>query len=209
LFWTRADGGGQPQELVATKSISFPYSISADGARLAYHEIAGSPQIWTVSLEQGDRLKAGTPEPYLMTQSANLNAALSPDGRWVAYESNESGRSEIYVRPFPASATGGKWQVSNNGGTWPVWPAKGRDILYRSGNQVMAAAYNATADSFSNGKPRVLAATPGATPGFDLAPDGRLLLMMPAAADGMKAEHTLMFVQNFFDELRRRVPVGK
>ena len=209
LFWTRADGGGQPQQLVATKSISFPYSISADGTRLAYYEIAGSPQIWTVPLEQGDRLKAGTPERYLMTQSGDLNAAFSPDGRWLAYESNESGRSEIYVRPFPASVTGGKWQVSNSGGTWPIWPAKGRDILYRSGNQVMAAAYIAAADSFSNEKPRVLATTPGATPGFDLAPDGRLLLMMPSTADGVKAEHTLMFVQNFFDELRRRVPVGK
>jgi serine/threonine-protein kinase len=209
LFWIRADGGGQPQQLVATKSISFPYSISADGKRLAYYEIAGSPQIWTVSLEQGDGLKAGTPDRYMMTQSADLNAAFSPDGRWLAYESNESGRPEIYVRPFPTTGAGGKWQVSNNGGTWPIWPAKGRDIVYRSGNQVMAAAYSATADSFSNEKPRVLAATPGAAPGFDVFPDGRLLMMMPTLAEGAKTEHTLMLVQNFFDELRRRVPVGK
>jgi serine/threonine-protein kinase len=209
LFWTRADGGGQPQPLVASRSISFPHSISADGKRLAYYEAGGSPQIWSVPLELGDGLKAGAPERYLMTNSADSTAAFSPDGRWLAYESNESGRPEIYVRPFPATGTGGKWQVSNNGGTWPIWPAKGREILYRSGNQVMAAAYTATTDSFSNEKPRVLATTPGAAPGFDVAPDGRLLTMMPLIAEGARTEHTLMFVQNFFDELRRRVPVGK
>ena len=209
LFWIRADGGGQPQQLVATKSISFPHSISSDGKRLAYYEVSGTPQIWTVSLEQREGVKAGVPERYMMTQSADSTAAFSPDGRWLAYESNESGRPEIYVRPFPTTGTGGKWQVSNNGGTWPIWPAKGRDILYRSGNQVMAAAYTATAASFSNEKPRVLATTPGAAPGFDVTPDGRLLMMMPTLAEGAPNEHTVMFVQNFFDELRRRVPVGK
>jgi Tol biopolymer transport system component/tRNA A-37 threonylcarbamoyl transferase component Bud32 len=209
LFWTRADGGGQPQQLVATKSISFPHSISSDGKRLVYYEISGSPQIWTVALEQGEGLKAGTPERYLTTESADAAAAFSPDGRWLAYESNESGRPEIFVRPYPvpASGGGGKWQVSNNGGTWPIW--KGREILYRSGDQVMAVAYVATGDSFSHEKPRVVVTTPGAAPGFDVAPDGRLLLATPTVAEGTKTEHTLMFVLNFFDELRRRVPIGK
>ena len=211
LFWAPADGGGQPQQLVGRRSISFPHQISSDGKRLVYYEIDGTPQIWTVPLEQDNGLKAGTPERFMSTQSADVAAAFSPDGRWLAYETNESGRSEIYVRPFPVPAAGGgaKWKVSNNGGTWPIWPAKGRDILYRSGNQVMAATYTATADSFSNEKPRVLATTPGSAPGFDLAPDGRLLLMMPTIADGGNSEQTLMFVQNFYDELRRRVPVGK
>ena len=211
LFWTRADGGGQPQQLIATRSISFPHSMSADGKRLVYYEVGGSPQIWTVSIEQSDGLKAGTPERYMETRASDAAAAISPDGRWLAYESNESGRPEIYVRPFPVPSSGGagKWQVSNNGGTWPMWPLRGGEILYRSGDQVMAVAYTATADSFSPEKPRVRATTPGSTPGFDLAPDGRFLLMMPMVAEGTKAEHTLMFVQNFFDELRRRVPIGK
>jgi hypothetical protein len=211
LFWTRADGGGQPQQLVATKSISFPHSISADGKRLVYYEAAGSPQIWTVSIEQGDGLKAGTPQRYLETRSADAAAAISPDGRWLAYESNESGRPEIYVRPFPAPASGGggKWQISNNGGTWPIWPRKGGEILYRSGDQVMAVDYSSTAESFSPEKPRVRVTTTGSAPGFDVASDGRLLLIMPMVAEGAKTERTLMFVQNFFDELRRRVPIGK
>jgi serine/threonine-protein kinase len=210
LFWVRADGSGQPQPLVANRKISFPHSITADGKRLVYYEIGGPPQIWTVPLDLGDGIKAGTPERFMTTESADAAAAFSPDGRWLAYESNESGRQEIYVRPFPVPASGGgKWQLSNNGGTWPIWSAKTREILYRSGNQVLAVRYMATGDSFSPEKPRVLATTPGAAPGFDVAPDGRLLMMMPTIADGSKTDHTLMFLQNFFDELRRRVPVGK
>jgi serine/threonine-protein kinase len=211
LFWTRADGGSQPQQLVGMRSISFPHSITPDGKRLAYYEIEGSPQIWTVPIEIADGIKAGTPERYMATRSADLTAAFSPDGHWLAYESNESGRPEIYVRPFPmpASGAGGKWQISNNGGTWPIWPAKGGEILYRSGDQVIAVAYTASGDSFSYDKRRVVTTTPGAAPGFDVAPDGRLLLMVPALAEGTKTEHTLMFVQNFFDELRRRVPIGQ
>ena len=211
LFWTRSDGGGQPQPLIATKSILFPHSISADGKRLVYYEVAGAPQIWTVSIEQSDGLKAGTPERYLETRSADAAAAISPDGRWLAYESNESGRVEIYVRPFPAPASGGggKWLISNNGGSWPIWPKKGGEILYRSGDQVMAVTYTSSADSFSHEKPHVRAMTTGSAPGFDVAPDGRLLLTMPAVAEESKSEHTLMFVQNFYDELRRRVPTGK
>ena len=211
LFWTRADGGGQPQPLVASKSISFPHSISADGKRLVYYEIAGSPQIWSAPLEPGDGLKAGAPERYMTSESSAAAAAISPDGRWLAYESNESGRTEIYVRPFPLPSAGGagKWQISNNGGSWPIWPSKGGEILYRSGDQVLAVAYTSAADSFVPEKPRVRATTTGSAPGFDVAPDGRLVLMMPAVAEATTAEHTLMFVQNFYDELRRRVPVGK
>jgi serine/threonine-protein kinase len=209
LFWARADGGGQPQPLVSGRSISFPHSITADGRRLVYYEIDGTPQIWTVPIELGDGIKAGAPERYMTTGYADLAPSLSPDGRWLAYESNESGRPEIYVRPFPipASGTGGKWQLSNNGGTWPIW--KGREIFYRSGDQVIAVAYTVTRDAFSPEKPRVAATTPGTAPGFDVAPDGRLLLMTPTVAEGAKTDHTLMFVQNFFDEVRRRVPVGK
>ena len=108
------------------------------------------------------------------------------------------------VCPFPASDTGEKRQVSNNGGTWPIWSAKGREILYRSGDQVMAVAYTAAGDSFSPEKPRVVMTTPGTSPGFDVAPDGRVLVMIPTLAAETTTEHTLMFVQNFFDELRRR-----
>ncbi len=209
LFWVRADGGGQPQQLVAGKSISFPFSFSPDGKRLAYYEVSGTAQIWTVPIEQGDGLKAGTPERYLTTQFAETVPMFSPDARWLAYESNESGRPEVYVRAFPAQS--GKWQISNSGGTWPIWSPNGHEILYRSGDQLMSVAYTATGDSFSPEKPKVWLPTLGNAQAFDLASDGKRVLVVTSAAGGNapKAEHTLVFVQNFFDELRRRVPLGK
>ena len=209
LYWARADGGGQPQQLVAGKSISFPFSFSPDGKHLAYYEVSGTAQIWTVPIEQGDGLRAGTPERYLTSQFAETVPMFSPDGRWLAYESNASGRAEVYVRAFPAQS--GKWQISNNGGTWPTWSPNGREILYRSGDQLMSVAYTATGDSFVADKPRVWLSTLGNATAFDLAPDGkRVIAVMPATSgEAPKAEHTLVFMQNFFDELRRRVPIGK
>jgi serine/threonine-protein kinase len=84
-----------------------------------------------------------------------FNPAFSPDGRWLAYTSNESGTSEVYVRPFPGS--GGRWQVSTGGGAFPVWSRDGRELLFRAllDRRVMAAGYTAKADSFAAGKPRV------------------------------------------------------
>ena len=80
----------------------------------------GTPQIWTVPLEdQGGQLKAGKPEQFLKSGFADFAPAFSPDGRWLAYHSNESGKNEVYVRAFPppSSGQGGKWQISNSGGT--------------------------------------------------------------------------------------------
>jgi serine/threonine protein kinase len=206
LFWARADGGGQPQQLVASKTISFPYSFTPDGKRLAYAETMGTSQIWTVPIENADGLKAGTPERYLTSPFADAVPMISPDGRWLAYESNESGRSEVYVRAFPVQS--GKWQISNNGGGSPLWSPNGREILYRSGDQLVAVGYSAPGDSFGTQKPRVWLATPGAQ-AFDVSPDGKRVIVLTSESAGAapKAEHTLMLKQNFFDALRRRVPV--
>jgi Tol biopolymer transport system component len=213
LFSVRADGAGQPQALIQGNKNQFPTSFMPDGTRLAFYEVEGTPQLWTVPVgEGGAGLKAGTPERYLSTQFVDRNAVFSPDGRWLAYESNEAGRNDVYVRAFPAQASGqgGKWQISNNGGTSPVWSRDGRNILYRAGDQVWAASYKLVGDSFVADRPRVWGKLGGAT-AFDLAPDGkRLVLLSPiAAAEAPRQEHTVMFLQNFFDELRRRVPTGR
>jgi serine/threonine protein kinase/Tol biopolymer transport system component len=211
LFWARADGGGQPQSLAKRASIVFPFSFSPDGSRLAFYEVSRTPQIWTVPLNYSDGLKAGEPEPYMTNQFAETAPKFSPDGRWLAYESNETGRTEIYVRAFPAAAQGGKWPISNSGGALPVWSPNGRELLYQSGDQIMSVEYTTTGNVFSAGKPRVWLTSMGGAQGFDIAPDGkRLIAFMPTAAGtAPKAEHTVVFVQNFFDELRRRVPISK
>ncbi len=207
LFWARADGGGQPQSLVKRAAIVFPFSFSPDGGRLAFYEVSPTPQIWTVDVDGSDGLKAREPEPFIRSQFAETAPKFSPDGRWLAYESNETGRSEIYVRAVQAAAQGGKWPISNSGGSVPVWSPNGHELLYQSGDQIMSVDYKATNGVFEAGKPRVWLSSIGGAQGFDVAPDGkRLIAFVPTLGSAPKTEHTVVFVQNFFDELRRRVP---
>jgi Tol biopolymer transport system component len=224
IVQARADGASQPQALTQSKSGQIPWSFTSEGKRLAYHEVTGNRQIWTVPLEdQGGQLKAGKPEPFLKSRFSDINPSFSPDGRWLAYYSDESGQNEVYVRAFPppSSGQGGKWQVSNNGGTGPRWSRSGHELVYRSGDQIMAASYTANGDTFVPEKPRVWIAKLGGTPvqvpnpaqqmDWDLAPDGkRVAVLTPLeTAEALTQVHEVVFLLNFFDELRRRVPVGK
>ena len=213
LFWTRADGGGKPLPLVNRKSIAFPFSFSPGGARVAFYEVSGTPQIWTIPLQHGDDLKAGDPERYNTSQFVESSPMFSPDGNWMAYESNETGRQEVYVRafPIPASGQGGKVSISNTGGSSPIWSPNGRELLYQSGNQVLAVDYKTDRGAFVAGKPRVWLTTLRGAQGFELAPDGKRVVVLVAetSREAPRDEHTIAFVQNFFDELRRRAPVVK
>ena len=211
ILSTRADGAGQPQVLTQSKNLQFPWSFSPDGKRLAYVELVGGRQIWTVSLEQqGGPGKPGTPEPFLKSQFSNQSPMFSPDGRWLAYESNEQGRFEVYVVPFPtpSTGTGRKWQISNSGGSGARW--SGHDLLYQSGDQIMAVNYTVKGDLFVPEKPRVWIARLGGTQ-WDLAPDGkRIAVITPADSAGApKQDHEVVFLENFFDYLQRKVPAGK
>jgi serine/threonine-protein kinase len=161
---------------------------------------------------QGGQLKAGTPEQFLKSNFANALPSFSPDGRWLAYQSNESGKNEVYVRAFPppSSGSGGKWQVSNNGGSGAHWSRSGHELVYRYGNQLMTASYSVKGDTFVAEKPRVWIAALGGTH-WDLAPDGkRVAVVIPeGSSQPPQPEHEIVMLQNFADELRRRVPLGK
>ena len=123
----------------------------------------------------------------------------------------------MYVRAFPppSSGQGGKWQISNNGATLSHWSKTGHELFYLSRDQIMAASYTAQGDTFVAEKPTVwmgkLGRVPGTLAGLDLAPDGkRVVVVTPVeSAEAAKPDHELVFLQNFFDEFRRRVPVGK
>jgi len=162
--------------------------------------------------EQGGQLKAGKPEQFLKSSFADRVPSFSPDGRWLAYHSNESGKNEVYVRAFPppSSGQGGKWQISNSGGSAPRWSRNGHELVYQSGDQIMVASYTVKGDTFVAEKPRVWIAKLGGTQ-WDLAPDGkRVAVLMPVeSAEAPKQEHEVVLLLNFFDELRRRVPTGK
>jgi len=217
IFQARADGASQPQALTQSKSFQMPKSFTPDGKRLVYvDDGAGNRQIWTVPLEdQGGRLKAGKPEQFIKSGFADRYAELSPDGRWLAYGSNESGKYEVYVRtfPLPSSGQGGKWQISNRSGNAPRWSPNGRELFYQSGDQIMAVSYTVESNTFVAEKPRVWIAKLGsATPAqWDLAPDGtRVAVLTPVeSVEAPKQEHEVVLLLNFFDELRRRVPTSK
>ena len=213
ILQVRADGASPPQPLTESKTVQVLCSFTPDGKRLAYCEAGGQNQIWTVPLEeQGGQLKAGKAEQFLKSNFQDSRPSFSPDGRWLAYLSNESGRNEVYVRAFPPpiSGQGGKWQVSNNGAGGPQWSRSGHELVYRSGNQVMAVSYSVKGDTFVAEKPRVWIAALGG-PCWDLAPDGKrvAVVIAEAAAQAPQPEHGIVMLLNFADELRRRVPVRK
>ena len=220
LFYARADGAGQPQALTQSKNVQYPWSFTPDGKHLAYFELEGTRQIWTVPLQdEGGQLKAGTPERFTRSGFNDTTPSFSPDGRWLAYQSNQSGTNDVYVRAFPPppSGQGGRWLISNSGGAMPRWSRSGHDLFYRSGDQIMAVRYAVDGDAFVAEKPRVWLAKVITVPGntmstlWDIAPDDkRVAVLTPVESPGnQKQEHEVVFLQNFFDELRRRVPAGK
>ncbi len=127
LYWKPADGSGTAERLTTSENVQVLNSWSPDGQMLAFQASGG---IWVFPLE-GER----KPRPFLQTPFYDGGARFSPDGRWLAYVSDESGRFEIYVQPFPGP--GGKWQISNGGGIEPVWAKNGRELFYRNGDRMM------------------------------------------------------------------------
>jgi len=213
LLWARADGSGQPQPLTRGQNIHYPGSISPDGKRVAYWDVGrqsnSGTQIWTVPVEEnGAGLKAGATQLFLKSQFGDVQPAFSPDGRWLAYESHESNKVGVYVRAFPDN--GGRWKISTDGATAPVWSRSAHELLYQAGDQIMAVGYSVKGDAFVPERSRVWAAKAGGRLA-DLSQDGKhaVILSPVAAPETPTADHEVVLVQNFLDELRRKVRAGK
>ncbi|MGB5341988.1 MAG: hypothetical protein WBP67_07830, partial [Thermoanaerobaculia bacterium] len=148
LAITAVGGSGQVEYLLERERDQHPSSISADGRYLLYYDRGEETNwdIWVLPLE-GDE----EPYPFLMTPFAEVRARFSPDGRWVAYQTNESGRAEIYVQEFPGP--GGKWQISTAGGTEPQWSPDGEELYYISPEMNMMRVSVETGESFDAGIP--------------------------------------------------------
>ena len=193
--------------MTTSEYIQAPMSWSPDGQLLAFIEVNPTTgyDIWVL------RLSDRKAQPFLRTPFNEAAPRFSPDGRWLAYISDESGRYEIYVQPYPGP--GGKWQISTEGGTEPVWNRNGRELFYRSGDKMMAVDI-ATQPGFAAGKPRMLfegpyVPTPATSPNYDVSPDGQRFLMLKPSEQAQAAPTQINVVLNWFEELKQKVPTGK
>jgi Tol biopolymer transport system component len=152
LFWKAADGTGTDERLTTSTNSQYASSVSSDNRWLAFYELSTttSADIWVMPLE-GDR----KPKPFLQTPAWEGEAMFSPDSRWLAYVSSETGSAEVYVQPFPEGVSKGKWLVSSGGGREPVWSRNGRELFYRNGSQVMKVDVG-VGTSFLAGKAKAL-----------------------------------------------------
>jgi serine/threonine-protein kinase len=218
VYWQASDGSGTIERLTES-SINHqrPSSFTPDAQHLLLAEGppgASSQDLGMVSLSGNPRLTW-----LVKTTSSELGGEISPDGRWLAYESNESGRYQIYIRPFPA-VDQGRWQVSTSGGTEPVWARSGRELFYLAlDNSVVSVPVDAPQGSSSPiiGAPAALIAGTGYYTRtannmgrtYDVSPDGTRFLRVKVTDDGPRSNGALIsfvVVENWFEELKRLVP---
>lgn len=210
LHWMPTDGSSAAERLTTSENMQSPGSWSPDGQVLAFSENDPTTgwDIWVLKLE-GER----KPQPFLQPPFNEGAPIFSPDGRWLAYQSDETGRQEIYVRPFPGP--GGKWQISTEGSTEPMWARNGRELFYRGGDKMMAAAIE-TKPVFAASKPKLLfeghyergILSFSFQPNYDVSPDGQRFLMIKASEQESMATQ-LNVVLNWSDEVRQLAPAGK
>jgi eukaryotic-like serine/threonine-protein kinase len=218
VCWKAADGTGKDEPVVGSAvpgMATLPLSWSGEKTLV----------LMEYAITAGMRVRAGIGalamegdckyKPLLKRENSVYQPQISPDGHWVAYVSNESGQAQIYVRSFPELETGGCWQISTSGGHSPLWSRDGRELFYRIGDDIMAAAVK-TKPTFSNESPKVLFQRSylshpvgmGESLGlyqWDISQDGKHFLMIKDAAT--ETPHKINIVLNWFEELKQRVPV--
>jgi serine/threonine-protein kinase len=213
LYRRSADGTGVEERLTSSVHQQRPNATSPDGRWLVFEELTPSAgyDLMMLSLDGGRKV-----EPLLATPFDERNAAISPDGRWMAYESNESGQSEVYVRPFP-NVGDARYQISNGGGRSPTWASDGHELFFVNRSSMLSVPVQMR-PTFSAGNPTRLfeahsAVLDGRFSGigtvrtYDVARDGRFLMIKEdAIADEHAAPPSIVVVQNWLEELKRRVP---
>jgi serine/threonine-protein kinase len=198
VYWQAADGSSAAEPLVTGSGNQWPWSWTPDGTTLLYDEnAAGRP---TRIVARGVDSAAA---PRMIVESAeftNRLAKLSPDGRWLAYTSNESGRVEVYVRPFPGP--GGKQQISISGGDQPVWSRDGKELFYRAASKLVAASLQIGSDVAVRARTELFDDTfeTSNSTNYDVSPDGKSFLMLQRVDN---TRQITVFV-NWLGEIQRR-----
>ncbi len=201
---TQADGTGSTDRLTSSAHVQFLDSWHSDGSVVAFtqNDPETGNDVWLLTLDgSGAQLLLGT-------AFNEYGAAFSPDGNWLAYTSDETGRDEIYVQPFPG--TGGMWQVSAEGGRQPTWAPDGRVLYYRSRGRFVAVELG-TRREFTAGRPRQLVDLPvpldegtvTSVRNYDVAPDGGGIVVVRAGE--YRAPTRIHVILNWVEELRSRM----
>jgi serine/threonine-protein kinase len=225
LMAQAADGTGAPVRVPTGLGLDqAPAYVAPDGTGILGEEF--SPQtsgdiIWSplggpsAGLGPTPGASPATANRLVATTFSERYPDVSPDGRYMAYQSNESGQNEIYVRPFPRVEDGG-WRVTTRGGNHPLWARHGRELFYRDpAGVLMSVPVEITGSTFTSGNPSALFEfsylLPGDPRDYDAAPDGKRFLVLKPQAAGSRpqAPATLVVVLNWFEELKARVPAGR
>jgi serine/threonine-protein kinase len=205
LFSQAADGTGTAERLTESPNPQNPTAVTRDGTRLIFTETAPTTgdDVMQLQLDGTHRVT-----PLVQTPFTERNGTVSPDGRWLAYEANDSGQLEIYVRPFPA-VTAGLWPVSIGGGVSPRWAAGGQELFYvtLSGALMRVGVERSQSAAWVAAVPAMLSEE-GFWPYYDISPDGqRFLISKPSRGpDRDTSPASIVVVQNWFEELKRLVP---
>ena len=220
LFWHAADGTGVDQRLTISQDTQAPQAITPDGKYVIGFEVfpKTAPDVVRWPLEpvaaadggaRGGESPPRQAEPLIQTTFAEFNAEISPNGRYLAYQSNESGQFQVYVRPYP-TVNDGRWQISTAGGTRPVWSRDGRELFFLdSGNTLTSVPVQTGGSTFVAGNPAKVFEAKYAVPlnfrTYDVAPDGRRFLMIKeGSSDEKTPTATLVVVEHWFEELKAR-----
>ena len=178
LYWQMADGSGVAERLLARPGTETALAATPDGSGVVFVDSRDNGDIWLLPLT-GDR----TPRPILATEFTEIHASVSPDGKWMAYTSNVSGRDEVYVRPFPSP--GASVQVSVEGAEMPVWSRSGRELFFRDGSKMVAAAVLLAPTFAVTSRTVLFTDSFSRPPGFlnyDVLPDGGFAMLQPSGA---------------------------
>jgi serine/threonine-protein kinase len=215
LYVVNADGSGGVTRLTESPNSQLNAFWHPGGTSIVFDEARTDTKRDILRLplkmdsERGS-VAAGSAAVVVGTSADEFAPAFSPDGRWMAYESNEIGTNEVFVRPFPEA--GGKWRVSTAGALYPRWSQTSRELLFLSPTQnlVLFARYSATSDTFAADAPRVWSPTkyqtlPGNNLPYDLHPDGKRLALLASKGQDV-VEDKVVIVSSFFDDLRRSAP---
>jgi serine/threonine-protein kinase len=213
VYVQNADGTGPAQRLSVGPSSEYPTTITADGLRVICNQLVNS-QVGIVRLALASRApgEPSRPESLINTPFEEVGAQISPNGRYLAYQSNESGRFQVYVRPFP-NVSAGHWQVTREGGSNPMWARNGAELFYLDGSTAMTAVPVQTeGETFEAGNPKTLfdarMYTADGTRAYDASPDGSrfILIKDSATADSKMAPAGIFVVLNWLEDLRAGLP---